>query len=234
MTLRTPDVVATFALSLAIALLAGDCRAQQGDTGAAAESVDRREPRQGSVDAERRLRAAIRLNPEEPAFHAELADNLWAQERREEAIRSYVTAARLMPGDTAALGRLARAFLAVGRWPEAESAFRDLARLAPDDRAARAGLGEALAAQGRTAEANEAFAAAERPRIRESERARAARAPPLVDWIVRVITVAAAVVLVLAGVVVLLPVLAGIVALLVVAPLELLRRRSDSPLPPPG
>lgn len=198
-------------------------------------------------DRERRLRAAIRLNPREAAFHASLGEALARQGRFAEAVEAYheavVFAPRVIEYRVAYAGVLERA----GRHVDAETQLRAAIRLEPRRAAVHAALAEFLARQGRIDDAASAFERAadlDPARAEYRDLARAARRTARWSWLdapaaeggaavtTRVLRALAAGILTLAGLALLLPLLGAIFLVLVAAPLALLRGRSDRSLRP--
>lgn len=198
--------------------------------------------REGWQDKERRLRAAIRLNPGEPAFHASLAEALAYQGRFSEAADAYSGAIELAPRITEYRLSYAATLVSAGRVAEAEAQLRAAMRLEPRSAPVRAALGELLASAGRTEEAAGEFERAadlDRSRPEYRELAREARSAARWSWLdgpaaasgavvaSRLLHGLAAVVLILAGLALLLPLLGAIFLVLVAVPAALLRRPVD-------
>jgi len=76
------------------------------------------------VEAERLLRRAVALRPDDGAVADSLGFCLLKQGKAEEALRELQRADRLSPGDPVILGHLGDAYLAAGKRGDAEAAFR--------------------------------------------------------------------------------------------------------------
>lgn len=241
---RTGRCRAARAIPLALCLLAGPA-------GAAAQEPEVPAPAAVVVDdwadRERRLRAAIRLNPREAAFHASLGEALARQGRLLEAVGAYqeavVNAPRVIDYRTSYAAALERA----GRADEAGTQLRAAIRLEPRRADLHAALGELLTRHGRPDAAADAYERAadlapDRPEYRDL--ARASRRTARWSWIdapaadggaeiaTRVLRALAAGILTLAGLALLLPLLGAIFLVLVATPIALLRGRSRRSLRP--
>ncbi len=104
-------------------------------------------------EAERGLRAVVRLAPDNPAGHNELGTVLRRSGRNEEAIDCFRRAVRLDPDFVAARFNLGLALYDAGRYEAAEASYRKALATTPDDAEIHAALGAALHAQGRFDEA---------------------------------------------------------------------------------
>jgi tetratricopeptide (TPR) repeat protein len=110
------------------------------------------------------LARAVRLAPNDPMAHRELASALVAGNRIDDALAELVVALLIDPGDaftTAALGQL---FLDNGRYADAVAALTRTLQLAPDRFEAHYALGAAMTHLGRTADAAREFELFERAR----------------------------------------------------------------------
>ena len=77
------------------------------------------------------FQSAVRLNPNDPDLHRELALALAADGRRAEAFTELVAALLIDPGDAAALAAIGQLFIDTGRYTEAAAALRRTLQLAP-------------------------------------------------------------------------------------------------------
>ena len=110
------------------------------------------------------LAHAVRLAPNDPMVHRELASAFAAGDRIDDAFAELVAALLIDPGDaltTAALGQL---FLDSGRYADAVAALTRTLQLAPDRFEAHYALGAAMTHLGRTADAAREFELFERAR----------------------------------------------------------------------
>ncbi|HEY7190754.1 MAG TPA: tetratricopeptide repeat protein [Vicinamibacterales bacterium] len=110
------------------------------------------------------LMRAVRLSPNDPIMHRELASAFAAADRIDDAFAELVAALLIDPGDaltTAALGQL---FVDSGRYADAVSALTRTLQLAPDRFEAHYALGSAMTHLGRTSDAAREFELFERAR----------------------------------------------------------------------
>jgi Flp pilus assembly protein TadD len=106
----------------------------------------------------------VRLTPNDPIVHRELASAFAADDRIDDAFAELVAALLIDPGDpftTAALGQL---LLDSGRYADAVSALTRTLQLAPDRFEAHYALGAAMTHLGKTSEAAREFELFERAR----------------------------------------------------------------------
>ena len=96
---------------------------------------------------------ALRLKPEFPRAHADLAIALWQQGRLPEAIDQLRAALRLDPRAAQAHTNLASLYAMTGRLPEAVAEFRHALQLDPTNEVAHANLGNALLQLGQVPDA---------------------------------------------------------------------------------
>ena len=120
--------------------------------------------------AQRNLRRATALNPEDADAHNDLGYVYAAQHDSARALQAFRDAVRLRPNDPMFLRNLGMAALACKELRAAEAAFRSLVAKHPMDAMGFYGLGNALAGQGR---GEDAFAAYRRavginPYLREA------------------------------------------------------------------
>ncbi|QEH32296.1 Serine/threonine-protein kinase PknB [Aquisphaera giovannonii] len=110
------------------------------------------------------LRRAQASHRDDFWVNADLARELMATGRAEDAARFFSVAAGVRPRSGLALAGLGKALLQAGQPAEAADAFREVTRLRPDDGPARVALGAALLALGEPQEADLEFAEARRLR----------------------------------------------------------------------
>ena len=141
--------VALLVLSVGLNLLAGLNRYAEKCYGAACLYLraGRLEPAVGLFDR------ALRLKPEFPRAHADLAIALWQQGRLPEAIDQLRAALRLDPQAAQAHTNLASLYAMTGRLPEAVAEFRQALQLDPANEVAHANLGNALLQLGQVPDA---------------------------------------------------------------------------------
>jgi hypothetical protein len=119
--------------------------------------------REGQPDsAVAALRAAVVINPNDPAIHALLAKTCFDLGKLDEARRHYVVAVNLAPDDTDSHNGLGAVFAAEGNWEAASEHFLRSLRLNPNLARASFNLGLARLNQGRTNEAKIYFERAAR------------------------------------------------------------------------
>jgi tetratricopeptide (TPR) repeat protein len=104
-------------------------------------------------EAADRFRDAIRLHPQGPAGHNNLANILSFQGRFAEAVASYRTALAISPDDPPTLNNLGNALRQIGEFDEAVRCCRRSVTLRPDYGEAHSNLSLALGAQGKLDEA---------------------------------------------------------------------------------
>jgi Flp pilus assembly protein TadD len=100
--------------------------------------------RKDTATAIARLRAALLLEPEQPAALNTFGAALEADGKLDEAILAFRRALRVRPGDLSARFNLADTLAASGRLEEAADVFREVLAAHPEDRAAREHLAEVL------------------------------------------------------------------------------------------
>jgi Flp pilus assembly protein TadD len=96
---------------------------------------------------------AVRLRPDHPPFHRNLALALLKSGRADEAAERYRTIVGWYPDDVESLTRLGAALLGAHRAADALAPLERAARLRPQDREVRYFLARAYSAQGRVADA---------------------------------------------------------------------------------
>jgi tetratricopeptide (TPR) repeat protein len=124
-----------------------------------------------AVDA---LTSAVRLNPNEPYFHKELAAAHASQGRVDDAFCELVATLLLDPGDAHAHATIGQLFLDAERYHDAVHAFTRALELKPDAFEARYGLATSLARLGNSAEAARQLEQFERARREAQEQRRRA------------------------------------------------------------
>jgi tetratricopeptide (TPR) repeat protein len=110
------------------------------------------------------LMRAVRLAPNDPIVHRELAGAFVAGDRIDDAFAELVAALLIDPGDALTMAALGQLFLDSGRDADAVSALRRTLQLAPDRFEAHYALGAALTHLGRTSDAAREFELFERAR----------------------------------------------------------------------
>jgi len=118
------------------------------------------------------LMRAVRLAPNDPIIHRELASAFAADDRVDDGFAELVAALLIDPGDattTAAMGQL---LLDSGRYADAVAAFTRTLQLAPDRFEAHYALGAAMTHLGRPSEAAREFELFERARQQMVEKRR--------------------------------------------------------------
>ena len=121
------------------------------------------------VDA---LTSAVRLNPNDPYLHKELAAALASQGRVDDAFCELMATLLIEPGDAHAHATIGQLFLDAERHREAVQAFTRALELRPDAFEVRYGLATALARLGNAAESARQFEQFERARRATQERRR--------------------------------------------------------------
>lgn len=222
-------------LLVALALAGAAATSTAAQVGGAPDTAPAASPEQGLESTERRLRAALRLNPEEPSFHASLGEILRRQGRLAESVESHQAAVRLAPDSSVYRSQLAGALLEAGDWDRAEIQYRQAIRLDSTRAELHAGLGEALRRQSLLLPAAEAFrrAAALEPAnpefrrlVAEMDRETDPRPAPgvgVMRLVSRAFLVVSAVVLSLSGLALLLPVVGAAYLLVVLVSATALR-----------
>jgi tetratricopeptide (TPR) repeat protein len=104
-------------------------------------------------DAGANYTQAIRIRPEFPDAHTNLAEVLLLQGHPEDAINHLLMALRRKPDFSEAHVNLGAALNKLGRQTESIAQYREALRLRPDDAVAHSGLGGSLADAGQTSEA---------------------------------------------------------------------------------
>jgi tetratricopeptide (TPR) repeat protein len=99
---------------------------------------------------------SLRMDSAQPTVRLALANQLYAQERYDEAVVEYEKAAKLDPS-AANLYSLGQGYLAVGRYEDAEAQFAKVKQLTPREPEADVAMGQALAKQGREEDAIKSF-----------------------------------------------------------------------------
>jgi len=110
------------------------------------------------------LSRAVRLAPNDPIVHRELASAYVAGDRIDDAFAELVAALLIDPGDALTMAALGQLFLDSGRDADAVSALTRTLQLAPDRFEAHYALGAALTHLGRTSDAAREFELFERAR----------------------------------------------------------------------
>ena len=122
-----------------------------------------------AVDA---LRSAVRLNPNDPYIHKELAAAHASQGRVDDAFCELMATLLIDPGDAHAHATVGQLFLDAERYHDAVRAFTRALELRPDAFEVRYGLATALARFGNATEAARQFEQFERARRDAQERRR--------------------------------------------------------------
>jgi tetratricopeptide (TPR) repeat protein len=122
-----------------------------------------------AVDA---LTSAVRLNPNDPYLHKELAAALASQGRVDDAFCELMATLLIEPGDAHAHATIGQLFLDAERHREAVQAFTRALELRPDAFEVRYGLATALARLGNATESARQFEQFERARRATQERRR--------------------------------------------------------------
>jgi tetratricopeptide (TPR) repeat protein len=122
-----------------------------------------------AVDA---LLSAVRLNPNDPYLHKELAAAYASLGRVDDAFCELVAALLLDPGDAHAHATIGQLFLDAERYRDSVQAFTRVLELKPDAFEARYGLATALARMGNSAEAARQLEQFERARREAQEQRR--------------------------------------------------------------
>jgi tetratricopeptide (TPR) repeat protein len=148
-----------------VAKLPGNARAQNNLGSAVAADPAR------LAEAVPRFEAALRLQPDFPEAHYNLAHALDSLHRTAEAVAEYRQAIRLRPGYVDAHCNLGNALMASGKTREAIAEYREAIRLGPDLVEAHFDLGNALGTLGDEAAAMLEFTEALRldPRYTKAE-----------------------------------------------------------------
>ena len=110
------------------------------------------------------LARAVRLAPNDPMVHRELASAFAAGDRIDDACAELVAALLIDPGDASTTAALGQLFLDSGRYADAVAALTRTLQLAPDRFEAHYALGAAMTHLGRTSEAAREFELFERAR----------------------------------------------------------------------
>jgi tetratricopeptide (TPR) repeat protein len=118
------------------------------------------------------LTEAVRLNPNDPYLHKELAAAHASQGRVDDAFCELVAALLIDPGDAHAHAMIGQLFLDTERLDDAVRAFTRTLELKPDAFEARYGLGTALARLGNAGEAARQLELFERERRKVQEQRR--------------------------------------------------------------
>lgn len=124
------------------------------------------------ADAIDLLVRAVRLTPNDPLVHRELASALAAADRIDDALAELVAALLIDPGDVSTMAAIGQLFLDHGRYADAVTALTRTLQLAPDRFETHYALGAALTHLGRTSEAAREFESFERARLQMVEKRR--------------------------------------------------------------
>jgi len=98
--------------------------------------------------AERLIRQALHINPDEDTYQNNLGKALQGQGRLEEAADSYQRTVELNPEHVLAWNNLGKVYMELGKWEEAVSAFHQAIALRPDFNEAQRNLDAAQQRQG--------------------------------------------------------------------------------------
>ena len=104
-------------------------------------------------NAEKELRAAIRINPDFTEAHSNLGTLLKDMGKKEDAEKEYRDAIRINPDYATAHYNLGNLLKNMGRNEDAEAEYREALRINPDDAEAHYNLGNLLKETGRTEDA---------------------------------------------------------------------------------
>ncbi|HEY1308126.1 MAG TPA: tetratricopeptide repeat protein [Vicinamibacterales bacterium] len=115
---------------------------------------------------------AVRLTPNDPLVHRELAGALAAADRIDDAFAELVAALLINPDDVSTTVAIGQLFLDNGRYDDAVTALRRTLQLAPDRFETHYALGAAMTHLGRTSEAAREFESFERARLQMVEKRR--------------------------------------------------------------
>jgi Flp pilus assembly protein TadD len=115
---------------------------------------------------------AVRLNPNDPVVHRELASAFAADDRIDDAFAELVAALLIDSGDESTMAAVGRLFLDSGRYADAVTALTRTLRLAPDRFETHYALGAAMNHLGKTVEAAREFELFERARLQMVEKRR--------------------------------------------------------------
>ena len=124
------------------------------------------------ADAIDLLVRAVRLTPNDPLVHRELASALAAANRVDDAFAELVAALLIDPGDVSTMVAIGQLFLDNGRYADAVTALTRTLQLAPDRFETHYALGAAMTHLGRTSEAAREFELFERARLQMVEKRR--------------------------------------------------------------
>jgi tetratricopeptide (TPR) repeat protein len=123
----------------------------------------------GAIDA---FTQAVRVNPNDPNIHKELADAYAAQGRTDDAFCELMAALLIDPRDAQAHAAIGQLYIDTGRDEEAVTAFNRALELAPDRYETRYALATAFTRLGNTADAARQFEIFERIRREKLEERR--------------------------------------------------------------
>ena len=125
-----------------------------------------------NVEAIDLLVRAVRLTPNDPLVHRELAGALAAADRIDDAFAELVAALLIDPGDVSTMVAIGQLFLDNGRYADAVTALTRTLQLAPGRFETHYALGAAMTHLGRTSEAAREFELFERARLQMVEKRR--------------------------------------------------------------
>ncbi len=86
-----------------------------------------------TADAIAAYKQAIKLDPNNDAYHLNLGNIYYSQSRDQEAFAEYQRAARINPLSSTNLYSLGQAAMAIGQYQAAEQAFKTVAKMTPGD-----------------------------------------------------------------------------------------------------
>lgn len=96
---------------------------------------------------------AIRLDPNNDAYHLNLGNIYFSQSRSQEAFGEYKRAVQLNPVSATNLYSLGQSALSIGQYQEAEQAFKKVAKITPGDANVSLALGQTYRKMGNYSEA---------------------------------------------------------------------------------
>jgi tetratricopeptide (TPR) repeat protein len=115
---------------------------------------------------------AVRLNPNDPLVHRELASAFAADARFDDAFTELVASLLIDPADASTMAAIGQLFLDSGRDADAIAALTRTLQLAPDRFETHYALGAAMTHAGKTADAAREFDLFERARLQMVEKRR--------------------------------------------------------------
>jgi tetratricopeptide (TPR) repeat protein len=118
------------------------------------------------------LMHAVRISPNDPLVHRELASALAADGRIDDAFAELVAALLIDPGDAITMAGIGQLFLDSGRYADAITALTRTLQLAPDRFETHYALGAAMTHLGRTSDAAREFELFERARAQMVDKRR--------------------------------------------------------------